>query len=805
MSPGNGHQPDPDTQTDATQTEVTQSLAGGQETEDPRLVDAVREYMAALETGRRVNRQEFISRYPEIAEELAACLDGLAFVHSAANQIHGAAQSDSSGAAAPPIDPATARPLGDFRLMREIGHGGMGVVYEAVQLSLGRRVAVKVLSFAAALDPRHLQRFRNEAQAAAQLHHTNIVPVYAVGCERGVHFYAMQLIEGQSLSDVVYDLRVAVGASKVPNDDGGGRALLGARKRLTDITEPAQNLSTIRSNRKSSFFQAVARIGLQAAEALDYAHAMGVVHRDIKPANLLLDVRGNLWITDFGLAQFYVEDNLTRTGDLLGTLRYMSPEQASGRAVVLDQRTDIYSLGMTLYELLTLERALPGHTREQLLYEIGAVDPKSPRSIDRSIPPELETILGKAVAKEPADRYPTARAMADDLQRFLQDKPILARPPSIWNKGMKWTRRHKSVAVSAVVVLVLAAAGLLTSTILIAHARANTVVAYKLERQRATEANLERDRAERSFRQARDVVDFFTRIGAQEMADKPESMDIRREMLEAALVYYQNFLNERQGDPSIGTELTAARSKVSSLLTELAATDEYFRMNVRSGLLGEPAVATELKLSDAQRQKADEINHGFFDRMKALGELRQLDSDQKQARLESMERELNGELTDLLTPAQLTRLRQIHLQISGPRALLGNELAPDLSLTNQQKEKIRLIQSELEQKQHAFFGPGGMGPPPGPPPGEPKTGQASPPDNVQPKPAERDRLQTQAMNQALAVLTPVQLATWKSLTGKPFTAPVFIHFHGFGPPGHHHEQGAHVRDDTGPDRGRAIP
>ena len=282
----------------------------------------------------------------------------------------------------------------------------MGVVYEAVQLSLGRRVAVKVLPLAGALDPRQLQRFRNEAQAAAQLHHTNIVPVYAVGYERSVHFYAMQYIEGQSLSDVIRELRRAAGrpvgpgpGSRGPKREGssGAASVAGAavsrERTLTStqppsvtangVTDPAagerwravmnggsgglpgatENLTALHGAKKASFFEAAARLGLQAAEALEYAHQVGVVHRDIKPANLLLDVQGTLWITDFGLAQLQSDSGLTQPGDMLGTFRYMSPEQASGNAVVLDQRTDIYSLGQTLYELLTLERAVRGETR----------------------------------------------------------------------------------------------------------------------------------------------------------------------------------------------------------------------------------------------------------------------------------------------------------------------------------------------------------------------------------------------------------------------------------------------------------
>jgi serine/threonine-protein kinase len=278
-------------------------------------------------------------------------------------------------------------------------------VYEARQLSLGRRVALKVLPFAAALDPRQLQRFRVEAQAAAMLHHTHIVPVYSVGVERGVHYYAMQFIDGRSLAEVIRELRrlhgltpkdhepagsarstinlaAALasgepGAAASPPGEATPQPSIAKQSAAMEPASPAPALSSGTSITGRAFFQAAARLGIQAAEALEYAHSLGVVHRDVKPANLLLDARGNLWVTDFGLAQVQAEGGLTLTltGDVLGTLRYMSPEQALGRRALVDHRSDIYSLGATLYELLTLHPAIEGTDRQEILRRIAFEEP----------------------------------------------------------------------------------------------------------------------------------------------------------------------------------------------------------------------------------------------------------------------------------------------------------------------------------------------------------------------------------------------------------------------------------------------
>lgn len=364
--------------------------------------------------------------------------------------------------------------LGDYRILREIGCGGMGVVYEAEQISLHRRVALKILPFAAVLDPKHLQRFNNEAVAAASLKHPNIVGVHAVGCERGVHYYAMEYVEGRTLADLIGHLRERVKQEKSETQD--------PVERRPTVVPPgdtqglaAAEVVTRELKGHPEFFRRVAEWGVQAAEGLEHAHQMGIVHRDIKPSNLLVDSGGHLWITDFGLAQVQTDTTITRTGDVLGTLAYMSPEQASGRSRVLDGRTDIYSLGATLYELLTLWPPFPGDCRDEVLRKIAEAEPKPPRRFNKAIAKDLETIVLKSLAKEPRARYATAQEMADDLRRFLRNEPIEARPPSPWDAVAKWSGRHVELVVALAALLLIVSAISASSAVLILRTRAETI------------------------------------------------------------------------------------------------------------------------------------------------------------------------------------------------------------------------------------------------------------------------------------------------------------------------------------------
>jgi eukaryotic-like serine/threonine-protein kinase len=394
-------------------------------------VAALELYLAALQAGHRPSREAFLADHPDLAGELAQCLDVLEFIHSAARI---ATTGDATPLPSDTLAPGTV--LGEYRLIREAGRGGMGIVYEAEQVPLARRVALKVLPSAAALDARRVQRFRIEAQAAAQLNHPHIVPVYDVGCEHGFHFYAMRFIEGRSLAAVIRERRAPEGTTNPPLSETQAR----------------------------HFARAVASIGLQAAEALEHAHSLGVLHRDIKPGNLLFDETGGLWVTDFGLARLRDDPGPTQTGDVLGTLRYMSPEQVLANRGVVDQRADVYALGATLYEALTLRPAFDCLDRQSLLHQVLFDEPTSPRRIDPTIPRSLETVVLKAMAKEPSARYTTAKELADDLHRFLDDTPILARPRSSIDRAASWVRRHRTAVAAVLTVLVFtlsAASGLL--------------------------------------------------------------------------------------------------------------------------------------------------------------------------------------------------------------------------------------------------------------------------------------------------------------------------------------------------------
>ncbi len=558
--------------------------------ESPRqqLVEVLEAYLEGLEQGAAPDQEALLGAHPELADELRPYLDSLRLLHVATRDLRPPEASNGCppGEASMPSVPCV-RQIGDYRIVREIGRGGMGIVYEAHQKSLNRRVALKMLPFAAVLDQRQIARFRNEAQAAAQLHHPHIVPVFAVGQEQGVYYYAMQYIDGQSLEQAITELREAPGGGAQRSTRAAG-AVNGSTTTLHQ--EQAAARTSQRSIRHGDFFRTVARLGKEAAEALQHAHEFGMVHRDVKPSNLLLDDQGKLWVTDFGLARMQTENGVTLTGDVVGTLRYMSPEQASGRPAPVDGRTDVYSLGVTLYELLTQKHAHPGEDRETLLRQIIGDDPVPPRRHIPALPVDLETIVLTAMAKSRDERYVSAQAMADDLERFLAGKPTLARRPTLVDRAAKWARRHRSMVAlgmgAAIVLSIISVIG----TAMLAREQAQTSAALV--------------KAEQYFRQARGAVDHFGMRLADRLVEIPGTEPVRRDLLESALAYYGQFMDEARDDPDLRRDLALAHFKSGVIASKLGASDDAIQQYNRAIVTLEELTATESPPSEQRAQLA---------------------------------------------------------------------------------------------------------------------------------------------------------------------------------------------------------
>jgi len=435
------------------------------------------EFAARCRRGEPASVLEYAAKHPEYAAQIEALFPAVALMEQLRRDetARREAAVRQSATAAPPDH------LGDFEILREIGRGGMGIVYEAEQRSLARRVAVKVLPKYVLLPEQHLKRFQREAQTAARLHHTNIVPVFGVGEQEGLNYYVMPLVRGVGLDELIRELRgrppcgrdilgiaEALTAAKFPAARSDRGDASGASGEDGQDAAPGMDL-VLRANP----WRVAAHVGLEAAAALDYAHAQGTLHRAIKPGTLLIDGQGVVCVADFGLARAVDTSGTSRSGEVVGTPRYMAPEQLRGTA---DVRTDVYALGLTLYELLTLRPALDESDRRSCLEGRHAGwEPVRPRKIDPSIPRDLETIVLKCLAQEPARRYPTAAALAADLRRFLEDKPICARRISAFERGWRWCRRNPALAaMSAVAAMLLVG---VAATALTGHLRTRSAYA----------------------------------------------------------------------------------------------------------------------------------------------------------------------------------------------------------------------------------------------------------------------------------------------------------------------------------------
>lgn len=644
---------------------------------------AADEFAERYRNGEYPSVTEYAQRFPEQAEELKELLPAVAMMEQLKQKEESRIDSFERQSVISGL-----QQLGDFRIIREIGHGGMGVVYEAEQESLGRHVALKVLSPATFNSPKSIRRFRREAETVARLHHTNIVPVFGVGDEKGLHYYVMQLIEGEPLNEVVTGLRnrsegrtggsqaevagsgCATGSASAelpagsdlkstgqasgthssprpaaPQPDPHNKSseelqrdadsgdefadtVMQSREELARLSESnladavdqararklaEESTESVTSDSDDSgvenrpphaplpsaterlsallptgeYWNAVAEIGIQVSRALAYAHGYGVWHRDIKPSNLLIDRSGTVWLVDFGLARIADDNELTQTGDLLGTLRYMAPEQVIGE---FDQRSDVYSLGLTLYELLTFRPAHDASIRSRIVEQISEASPKSPRSINPAIPKDLETIVLKATAHDAKDRYQTANDLADDLQRFMQGFPIKARPFSATEQLWRWARRNPALAWSTA-----------TTAILLITVAAVSIWGFVTTRNANRDLTTERgktrqeaDRAEDNLRMAlqafEEIVDGISQRGIPQSVQSdlnsnietedgeasqpvanltPAVTEADAELLNRLLQFYIDFASRNESSPEVAAQTAKAQRRVGDIYQRL--------------------------------------------------------------------------------------------------------------------------------------------------------------------------------------------------------------------------------------------
>ena len=602
--------------------------AGMTETGDNRdpLEVLAAEFTEQCRSGRRPSIAGYAEQHPELAGEIRELFPTIAAIE----QVKSATSQSSS--AGPVRGDVKLERLGDFRIIRELGRGGMGIVYEAQQESLCRRVAIKVLPRQALLNPRQLERFEHEARTAAKLHHTNIVPIFGVGEHEGYHYIVMQYINGVGLDEMARELRRlrhdttalprshTAGPQSLSSLDvtGMARALVAAPPQTSDQVAPpteSDARAPIPARLGARYWRSIARMATQAANALAYAHDQGTLHRDIKPGNLILDADATVWVADFGLARAIDRDAMTQAGDVAGTLRYMAPESFKGHA---DVRGDVYSLGLTLYELATLEAAFADPQRTGVIDAIMSGRIRSPRSANPDVPRDLETIILKSIAHNPNDRYPSADALAADLRCFLDDRPIRARRVHVFERAWRWSRRNPSLAGAVGTAAMLLLAISVVSTV----AYVQTREANRTARRALLGETRQRQRAEQTSDLALEALDA-----------------IFHEFAPRASISMGSTAASRSEDEEISVPVQPLLSKETASLLEHML-DFYRRLALLEG--GDDS-ALQRKIADANRRVGDiHVQLGHFEEgrlayARALATWQQLKADASEAAVIDLE------------------------------------------------------------------------------------------------------------------------------------------------------------------------
>jgi serine/threonine protein kinase len=524
--------------------------------QEQQLDEIIADYLEALETGTAPARQELLDRYPDVAVELTAFFADQDQFDNLVLPLRQALPGSRDSTVAPaegtlPLDRdsptlpgSPSGVFGDYELLEVIARGGMGVVYKARQIRLNRLVALKMIRAGELAGREEVERFRLEATAAATLEHPNIVPIYEIGEEGNRQFFTMKLVNGGSLAQRL--------------QSGAWHTATKAQQRLA------------------------ARLMAQVARAIHYAHERGILHRDLKPSNILLQLEEPSdpspeesalsrlqsalpLVSDFGLAKRLAtpdgQADITPTGMVIGTPGYIAPEQAAGRAGELTTAADIYSMGAILYTLLTGCPPFQGDTPMDTLLQALERDPVPPRAVAATVDTDLQTICLKCLQKQPSQRYATAASLADDLECYLQGIPVRARPVTGWERLWRWCRRKPLVAglAAALLLALLSGFGLVTWQ-------------WRRTQQHARRAEESLAEAEDNLRLAHQAVNhFYARVSADKLHDVPGMQGVRKELLEAALVYYEKFIEKRGDDPTLQSEKAETYYRIATITSEIGA------------------------------------------------------------------------------------------------------------------------------------------------------------------------------------------------------------------------------------------